>query len=188
MKILCYGDSNTFGHNPSKNENHKNPWPSLILNHEVINHGVNGRTLTFQPTETRFPSAVKTIAEELNDKYDLIIIMLGTNDLKFRYHVTDLDFKSAYTFIIKTIKEKYPKQDILLLPMANIKMNTGEWENAIEKRMAFNCIVRNIALEFNLSYFDYGNLELSEDNIHLTQNGHHQLADKINQYLITNKS
>lgn len=110
--------------------------------------------------------------------------MMGTNDLKYRYHVDDLNFKSTYTFIINKIKEKYPNQQILLLPIASILINNDEWKNAIEKRAEFNIIIRNIALDFNIDYFDYGLLEISEDNIHLTQKGHQQLANKINQYLI----
>jgi lysophospholipase L1-like esterase len=184
MKILCYGDSNTFGHDPSNKGNHKHPWPTLILNHDIINHGVNGRTLTIQPTENRFPSAVETIDQELVNKYDLIIIMIGTNDLKYRYHVNDIIFKSAYTFIINKIQEKYPNQKIILLPLANILVNNNEWENAIEKRDTFNKIIEDISLEFSIDYFDYGLLEISQDNIHLTQIGHQQLAARINQYLI----
>jgi len=183
MKILCYGDSNTFGHDPANKKNHKKAWPTLITKHEVTNHGANGRTLTFQPNDTRFPSAEKFIEEELTDKYDLIIIMLGTNDLKYRYHVDNKQFKDTYTYIIKKILDKYPDQKILLLPIANIYADKEEWQGCIEKRIAFNEIIEKISKDFNLDFYDYKLLDTSSDKIHLTQNGHQQLANRINKYL-----
>lgn len=71
-KIVCIGDSLTFGYGVSKNKN----WISLLnknLNLNIINKGVNGDTST--GILSRFFSDV------LNFQTKICIIMCGTNDI-----------------------------------------------------------------------------------------------------------
>ena len=183
MKILCYGDSNTYGFNPHDFSRYKEPWPSILRNHEVINHGYNGRTLLSYRDENFFPSAQESFSKELSQEYDLIIIMLGTNDLKYQYHMDYGDFRDGYTSIIASIREKYPQQKILILPVAEIMTDSGEWLNAKAKRLRVNEIIRDIASELKTAFLDYGRIEISKDLIHFTDRGHQQLAGIINYYL-----
>ena len=77
MKILCIGDSNTYGYDPRSYLGSRYPeevrWTDRLDNHEVINCGVNGMTVPGQ--HSRFISQIRTNGP------DLVIVMLGTNDL-----------------------------------------------------------------------------------------------------------
>ena len=77
MKILCIGDSNTYGYDPRSYLGDRYPaevrWTDRLEKHEVINCGVNGMTVPRE--QSRYISLIR-----INEP-DLIIIMLGTNDL-----------------------------------------------------------------------------------------------------------
>ena len=77
MKILCIGDSNTYGYDPRSYFGSRYPaevrWTDRLKNHEVINCGVNGQTIP--RGQSRFPGLIRV------NEPDLVIVMLGTNDL-----------------------------------------------------------------------------------------------------------
>ena len=90
--ILCYGDSLTWGFSPlSERHAYEDRWPS-VLNEQlgwdkarVINQGLNGRTTVFDDHGVSPDRNGARILPTILDTYtplDLIIIMLGTNDLK----------------------------------------------------------------------------------------------------------
>lgn len=75
MKILCYGDSNTYGYDPRSFIGDRYPadarWVELLAKEtgwEIINRGLNG----WEIPEQDIP---------LPNDLDLLIVMLGTNDL-----------------------------------------------------------------------------------------------------------
>ena len=76
MKILCIGDSNTYGYDPRSYLGDRYPadvrWTDRLKDWDVINCGVNGMTV---PREySRYVALVR-----INEP-DLVIVMLGTND------------------------------------------------------------------------------------------------------------
>ena len=84
MKIICYGDSNTYGFDPrlgspgrlAKNER----WTGILDSEpdiEIENEGMNGRCIPSASYEYR---SLKKILEGHCDA-DMLIIMLGSNDL-----------------------------------------------------------------------------------------------------------
>ena len=84
MKIICYGDSNTYGFDPrlgspgrlAKNER----WTGILDSEpdiEIENEGMNGRCIPSASYEYR---SLKKILERHYDA-DMLIIMLGSNDL-----------------------------------------------------------------------------------------------------------
>ena len=84
MKILCYGDSNTYGYDGTDPFGGRLPedarWPELLgrsLGCECLNCGLNG------PRVPRFPRSIEADLRLLSRarEGDLIIVMLGTNDL-----------------------------------------------------------------------------------------------------------
>jgi len=84
MKIVCYGDSNTYGFDPrlgspgrlAKNER----WTGILdcePDIEIANEGMNGRCIPSASYEYR---SLRKILERHYDA-DMFIIMLGSNDL-----------------------------------------------------------------------------------------------------------
>lgn len=100
-RIVCYGDSNTYGFDPTKCAPGAGAggryadgirWPSRMQEllgpgFSIVEAGLNGRTTVFEdPTEPgRNGQAFLRTVFEMNDPVDVFLIMLGTNDTKEMY-------------------------------------------------------------------------------------------------------
>jgi lysophospholipase L1-like esterase len=90
--ILAYGDSLTFGHDAENQNRHKyeDRWPSVLEaglggQARVIAEGLGGRTTAFDdysaPADRNGATVLPTLLSS-HTPLDLVIIFLGTNDLK----------------------------------------------------------------------------------------------------------
>ena len=72
MKILCFGDSNTYGYHAGGGRIEDN-YPRLLESekYQTINEGVCGRTT----------NCLGSFTKAIQQPHELTIIMLGTNDL-----------------------------------------------------------------------------------------------------------
>ena len=116
--ILCYGDSNTWGYNPRGGRyDHTIRWPTVmaaLLNggaaapspapppgmpgggagssgpaYWVVEEGLNGRTTCLEDVDEDRNGLRQMLPVLKSHKpLDLVIIMLGTNDLKHRFNPT----------------------------------------------------------------------------------------------------
>ena len=81
-RLLCYGDSNTYGYDPRSFVGGRYPesvrWTALLnaANWDVINRGENGRSIPRLDREIE--AAVQTIS---GVETDVLTVMLGSNDL-----------------------------------------------------------------------------------------------------------
>jgi len=80
MRILCFGDSNTYGYDPrgffGDRYGAEDRWVDLLAKqtgHKCINAGANGREIP------RNPYALRLLTEHA--PVDIFLVMLGTNDL-----------------------------------------------------------------------------------------------------------
>lgn len=92
-KILLFGDSNTWGHNPVDMTRLPDPWPSvlarLLPQYSFTADGVCGRTTEYpDPAEPENLDKIGLVSFKRDyidtgkiKDFDLVIIMLGTNDL-----------------------------------------------------------------------------------------------------------
>ncbi len=197
-KIICYGDSNTFGFD-SKNFGRLDEcdrWCGILRKEfqdkaEIINMGLNGRTIKTDDLTRPDRNAYKTVEDDLSGaESDLIIIMLGTNDCKFDFrHSPERIASDMEEFIRKVkdiIKTSSPLSEILLI--SPVPMN----ENCVSSPLEFDMesfIVstqlsdkyRVIAQNENIHFADASewNVELSFDGCHYTPDGHKTFAENI---------
>lgn len=91
-KILVYGDSNSWGYVPSLGTRYSREirWPgvaSSILggDYEIIENAISGRTTIYEDPGTPKRNGYDGLGYALAESYplDLVILFLGTNDLKF---------------------------------------------------------------------------------------------------------
>ena len=95
--ILCFGDSNTWGYSPLDKSRHPidRRWTGMLQQalgpeHRILEQGLNGRT-TFKNEEgedakpMRSGSQALPMILESQRPLDLVIVMLGTNDVKNRF-------------------------------------------------------------------------------------------------------
>lgn len=91
-RIVCYGDSNTWGYVPGSGERYdeQTRWTALLKKGlpddcDVVEAGMNGRTTSFDDPICDDWNGRKGILQALLSAkpVDLLIISLGTNDLKY---------------------------------------------------------------------------------------------------------
>ncbi len=117
--IVCLGDSNTHGycadpmdcadHGDRFNENER--WTCLLQQHLggeylVLEEGLGGRTTCFTDPLHEGMDALSYITPCLmsHEPVDLLIIMLGTNDSKDRFHVTPKEIAIAMGRLVDKAK------------------------------------------------------------------------------------
>lgn len=177
MKIICYGDSNTYGYDPSSLFGESYPpgtcWTDILKNTtgwDVQNEGMNGREVP--DSYISFPGNV-----------DLIIIMLGTNDLLQFWRPVDVAAKmKEFLLSLKIDRKKL----ILIAPPT---MCFGEWvldqeliDDSITLAEQYACIAADLGIQF----LDSGkwNIPLAYDGVHFTREGHRIFAEKLLLYLM----
>lgn len=116
--ILCFGDSNTHGSKPmptlagAGRFDHAARWPSVMgqalgPGYEVIAEGHPGRTTVHDdPMEGDYRSGIRILPAllESHKPLDLVILKLGTNDLKNCYHVSAADIAFCLDRLIRLIR------------------------------------------------------------------------------------
>ena len=113
-KIICFGDSNTYGYNPANggrfDENTR--WPKLLQKHlgsdyEIFEEGQNGRTIANEdPWEGGTKCGMDYVLPMIETKkpIDLLIIMLGSNDLKTKFNLPAADIAGSLMMMLMKIK------------------------------------------------------------------------------------
>lgn len=117
--VLCFGDSNTHGTMPmaSLAEKGRFPrsdrWPSVAAEAlgeewELIVEGHPGRTTVHpDPIEGEHKSGLLVLQSllESHRPIDLVLIMLGTNDLKHRFNVSAFEIAQGVERLVGTIRQ-----------------------------------------------------------------------------------
>ncbi len=115
--ILCYGDSNTYGAVPTlaRVGRHRftpdRRWPGVVRkllgpDWQVVEEGQPSRTtLRDDPVEGRHKNGLRglPIALESHMPIDLVLLMLGTNDLKQRFAASPSDIADSVEVLAKAI-------------------------------------------------------------------------------------
>ncbi len=102
--ILCYGDSNTWGHNPVTKERYSidERWTGVLARalgaaYRVIEEGLGGRTTVWDDPIEGYKNGKEYFIPCLGSHkpIDLVAILLGTNDLKTRFSVSASDIAAS---------------------------------------------------------------------------------------------
>ena len=170
--VICYGDSNTWGYDPRGiwGGRYDKPWPEILgknLNWRVLNLGSNGRCLPRSGREYR------VIEQALEQEYPvkMAIVMIGTNDILAG---RTPDLKPLTDFL----QDRQQDLDILLLAPPPIAL--PEFSAAAEE-LAVRC--RDLARSRGLRFCDTQDLPLAFDGVHLTEEGHRLLAQRLTEQL-----
>ena len=209
--ILCYGDSNTWGFisgsiNFETMYMERYPrnkrWTGILQNklgndYYVIEEGLNGRTtnVDYDNLEGRNGKTLLLPLLYTHSPLDLVVIMLGINDLKKEFNRTSQDISQGMSELIKIINDsKYgrdmqsPPQILLVSSPVPSKENySGDmFANAIARARQFSTDFKDIAKCYNCFYFDAApHIKLSEiDGIHFDENAHQIFANKLYDEII----
>ncbi|WP_136442497.1 SGNH/GDSL hydrolase family protein [Pacificoceanicola onchidii] len=133
--ILCYGDSNTHGTRPMTvagvSERHAagDRWPdamaaALGVGHQVLSEGLPGRTTVHDDmVEGGMRNGLTVLPAILHSHVplDLLVLMLGTNDLKNRFSVSSYEIARSLERLITVTRTSGVVDRILLVAPAPVR-------------------------------------------------------------------
>ena len=191
--ILAFGDSLTWGFVAGTWERHpfEVRWPNALaagLNGQarVIEEGMNGRTTVFpDPTDgaERNGAVALPIMLTTHQPLDLVIIMLGTNDIKYANRCRAFDAAMGMARLVEIV-QRYPwirtasPPQILIMSPPALCLTTDEWFNdlwghAIEESQLFARHYKRVADEMGVNFFDAGSVARTDP----TDGGHLDAAN-----------
>ena len=169
MKVICFGDSNTYGYDPRSyfggRYDADSRWVDILAAEtgwEVRNMGQNGREIPFT-------------APGLPADTDLLIVMLGTNDL-----LQGRSPEQAAERLERFLSDISLKRDKILL-IAPPPVALGEWvpsPQLIDNSHAFARLCQALAERVGIRFADAGkwDISLTYDGVHFTEQGHKAFA------------
>ena len=181
MKILCFGDSNTYGYDPRSYFGGRYPaqyrWVDLLaqkLNCTVINAGENGREIPSHPGELqRF-----LIMLSAQTSPDLLLIMLGGNDL-LQGNSVEIAAQRMEFFL-----EQIPLDRSRIVLLGPPRMKPGAW--VTDPRLLEDCVRLNtayctLAEKLQVPFIDAGkwDIETTFDGVHYSELGHTIFAEQL---------
>lgn len=205
--ILCYGDSNTHGYHPGDGGRFTRDerWTGLLqkmFKEEayVVEEGLNGRTTVWEDPIERYKSGLSHLIPcfETHAPVDIFVLMLGTNDLKHRFHLTASEIAQGSRTLIETIQstarlcQGYVPKILLISPMVVPKeISTNDFggmfigESCEERSLQFPKYFRRVAEETGCEFFDAAeHVSVSpEDYLHMDAQGHAIFAEALYQKL-----
>ena len=198
-KILCYGDSNTFGYNPfdSSRFDEKTRWTALLQENlgsdfEIIEEGACDRTGIADNDKGFLYSAQRHFPKMITKtkNVDLLILAIGTNDLQFKYDLTVHQFENGLEKLIVTAKNNVRR--IILIPPVILHENVLEGffkfqfdETSVSKSKKIGKIYRKLSNIYGLDYFDLNDFvkPSNADGLHYDSEGHKIISTKLSDYI-----
>lgn len=204
--ILCFGDSNSWGWNPATEERFGPDvrWPGVLRNELgpdvwVIEEGLPGRTTVWDDPIEGYRNGKEYLIPCLvsHAPIDLVIIFLGTNDLKMRFSVSAYDIANSVGVLVDIVQRstagrrgQAPK--VLLIappPLGKLTGYAEMLEGGTEKSLRFSHHFRRVAEEYGCPLLDCAGVIVSSDidGVHLEPEEHAKLgralADKVREVL-----
>ena len=205
--IVCFGDSNTHGHcaDPADTADggvrfsEEERWPCLLqerLGKEflVIEEGLNGRTTVFEDPTCEGRRGMDSIYSCLysHKPVDLLVIMLGTNDVKDRFSASPERVGQGMEQLIEKAKTVAAwageRPNILLMAPPHILPGVDRavyadsyGPDTPKKSRQLAAVYAEVARRQGCAFLDTQDIgEFNAlDCIHLTRRGHRKLAEAL---------
>ena len=204
--ILCYGDSNTWGCVPLDGYRAGAPVPAgdaldgrlaarARRGHWIVEEGLNGRTTVFEdPFEPHRNGRELLLPALLTHRpLDLVVVMLGTNDLKHRINATASDIAEGAGMLADIVaasgcgRDEGAPQTLLVCPAAaraprpastRLRRRQREVAPAAQR-------LRGVAEARACAFLDAGAVISSSDvdGIHLDEPEHERLGVAIAEHV-----
>ena len=177
--VLCFGDSNTHGTRPMPDLagagrfGHAARWPSVMAKalgagYEVIAEGHPGRTTVLDdPMEGEHRNGLRVLPAllESHKPLDLVIIKLGTNDLKHCYHVSASDVAFFLDRLVRLIQGSDAGVDatpaILIVappPLQELGCLAEMFAGGAAKSQGLAAAIQSMTTRLGVAFFDAGSV------------------------------
>lgn len=194
-KILCFGDSNTYGYIPNNGARYdKNTrWTGVLslLSHgkfEIIEDGCNNRTAFAENPAGKIFTGYEILPELLTDDFDAVVLAIGINDTQFLYNLSSIEIASGVEKLINIVKVKSPQAKILLVAPSILTDDVlnGNFaclfdRTSIEKSRQLPLLYQKIAEKQNIEFLDLNSVAKTSslDGLHYAPEQHLKIAQAI---------
>jgi lysophospholipase L1-like esterase len=200
--VFCYGDSNTFGaatvERPDGRYGPSERWPGVLraaLGSEwlVIEEGLGGRTtVSDDPVEGLDKNGSTYLMPCLRSHrpLDVVVIMLGTNDLKARFNKTAWEIAAGVGALVEIVKsaaigrnEGVPQILVVSPPviLERLPNHADMFAGAFPKSKEMASRYARMAKDKGVRFFDAGTVIKSSaiDGFHFDPDAHAALGKAI---------
>lgn len=215
-RIMVYGDSNTWGYipvesGPTTRYSADVRWPGVMetelgSEYEVIEEGLSART-----TDVADPSlphisgagldgsAYLSSAIATHQPLDLVVIMLGTNDVKDMFDRSPFRISLGIGKLIDIVKQtgggvgtSYPAPNVLVLsppPLGNVapEGRAERFAGGVEKTEALPPLYEAISDAAGAEFYDVGAVATTDgiDGVHFTPETHNAIGVGVSEKVIS---
>ena len=201
--VLCYGDSNTWGciplSGPEEDTRRYAPgerWPGVLRRelgdgYWVVEEGLNGRTTVWDDGLEPHRNGRDLLLPALLTHWplDLVVIMLGTNDLKRRIGVSAAEIAEGAGLLVDIVRTSEcgangGAPEVLLVcppPLGRLSPSQDDFEGGGEKSRALAGAFNEVARRRSCRLLDAGlHIATSDvDGVHLDAQAHATLGSVV---------
>jgi len=195
ITVLCYGDSNTWGYEPGTGRRYapEQRWTGVLSEQlgpdwRVVEEGLNGRTTVWTDPLAEYRNGKHLLLPclETHKPIDVVVLFLGTNDLKAKFGATSYDIGRGIAVLLSIVRTSGAGPDgsapkvLLISPpvIGNLTEFAEMFTGAAQKSRGLSAQYRSVAAEFGCEFLDAGEVVRSSDvdGIHLNAEEHRQLG------------
>jgi len=194
-RILCYGDSNTYGSRPDIHRRYPadKVWTGILQvklgdQYRILEDGLGGRTTDISDAGSfeRNGEAYLQAYLETHEPADIALIMLGTNDLKTAFHRDAHDVATSIQKLIRLVRAKSSATKIIIVSPIYInpiaaKITFGSWgKAAVAESRQLAPALQTVADEMECYFVDASRVaHAGIDGVHLDVASHAALAELL---------
>lgn len=201
-RIVCFGDSNTYGFSPFDCSRYSKDirWTGVLDKllgdkFEVVNEGKNARTIAFDDPYNEGCNGMADIDAciDANAPFDLMIIMLGTNDLKAYFEATPQTIAQNLLKMCEVIRSKTDARILLASPMllgdqiefSPLHLEFGRQQ--VEYSFELAPHIEKVAQQIGADFIDIAVVAMSSDVdcLHLVPEEHDKLAHAMRDKVLS---
>ena len=191
-KLVCYGDSNTYGYDPRDLMGMRYPtgttWTELAQEALgdrwlVINQGMSGRRLPESEEEFR---QIRGLMKNLNS-HDRFVIMLGTNDILSSLNPdAAVAIRRMEQLLSYLVDGNAPECRIIVIAPPLIGKGLDPAGAYFTESLKMNIAFLVLAEKHGLTALDAGSwgIQLSYDHVHFSQEGHRAFAERFSEAIV----
>lgn len=206
-RILIFGDSLTWGYVPGSKHLRMSSnirYPGVLQNilgqnYEIIEEALNSRGIINGDSRLgkEGRSGIEYIIPclDTHDPLDIVIVMLGTNEMKYEYNNSPEQIGEQMRKLLKIIINRPSqfrsiKSDIILIspPIVNEETSyckeNNKYLSAAEKSKRLVKIYEELSTQLNVKFLDSSKItDTGIDGIHITEDSHRRIAEKLSEMI-----
>ena len=199
--ILCFGDSNTFGYIAGSGQRFSSGvrWTSVLAellqeHYKIFEGGCNNRACFVNHNDGDKFIGKKFITKYLPYNIDIIISLIGSNDIQKFYKPTTEELEKGFNEYIKIIKNNFQAEIIVLAPpiitekVLSSNFNYFFDEVSVEQSKLLAPLWQKIANNNDCKFINLNDkINVSTiDGLHFDEKSHKIIAQELATYILKN--